>query len=130
MKFRRKNDSAPLSDEVETTDEELAPAPGPYDVDDLPDDGIKRVDLGSLLIEPEGGRELRVEVSESTGDVNSVMLAGQDGAVELRAFAAPRNGDLWSQVRPQIAADMAQRGGTATEREGPVRNRAPTARSR
>ena len=47
------------------------------------------------------------------------MLAAQDGAVELRAFAAPRNGDLWSEVRPQIAAEFAQRGGTATEREGP-----------
>ena len=46
------------------------------------------------------------------------MLAAEDGAMELRAFAAPRNGDLWSDVRPQIAADVAQRGGTAAEREG------------
>ena len=36
----------------------------------------------------------------------------------MRAFAAPRNGDLWADVRPQLAADMARRGGTATEREG------------
>jgi hypothetical protein len=50
--------------------------------------------------------------------VQSVVLAGPNGALELRAFAAPRNGDLWTDVRPQIAADMAQRGGTATEREG------------
>ena len=46
------------------------------------------------------------------------MLAGADGAVELRAFAAPRGGDLWDEIRPQIAAEYAQRGGTATEREG------------
>jgi hypothetical protein len=51
--------------------------------------------------------------------VQSVVLAGPDGALEVRAFAAPRNGDLWSQVRPQIAAEVAQAGGTATEREGP-----------
>ena len=38
--------------------------------------------------------------------------------MELRAFSAPRNGDLWTDVRPQLAADMARRGGTATEREG------------
>ena len=38
---------------------------------------------------------------------------------KLRAFAAPRNGDLWSEVRPQIAADAARRGGTATEQDGP-----------
>ncbi len=36
------------------------------------------------------------------------MLAGPDGALELRAFAAPRNGDLWSEVRPQIAGDVAR----------------------
>ena len=47
-----------------------------------------------------------------------MVLVGKDGALELRAFAAPRNGDLWSEVRPKIAADMAQHGGTATEREG------------
>ena len=50
--------------------------------------------------------------------MQAVVLAGPDGALELRAFAAPRNGDLWSEVRPQIAADIARRGGTATEREG------------
>ena len=79
---------------------------------------MERVDLGSLLIEPEQGRELRLQVDEASGNVQSVILAGPDGAIELRAFAAPRNGDLWSEIRPQIAADMAQRGGTATEREG------------
>ena len=67
---------------------------------------------------PTEGTELRLQVDEQTGEVQSVMLAGADGALELRAFAAPRDGDLWSEVRPQIAADVAQRGGTATEREG------------
>jgi hypothetical protein len=120
VKFRRKDDAAPSSDEAEaeTPVEETETAPGPYDADDLPDDGVERVDLGSLLILPEHGRELRLQVDEASGNVQSVLLTGKDGAIELRAFAAPRNGDLWSEVRPQIAADMAQRGGTATEREG------------
>jgi hypothetical protein len=120
VKFRRKNDAAPSSDEAEAEApvEETESAPGPYDADELPDDGVERVDLGSLLILPEHGRELRLQVDEASGNVQSVLLTGKDGAIELRAFAAPRNGDLWSEVRPQIAADMAQRGGTATEREG------------
>ncbi len=46
------------------------------------------------------------------------MFAGPEGALELKVFAAPRNGDLWSEVRPQIAADLGNRGGTATERDG------------
>jgi hypothetical protein len=119
VKFRRKS-AGPGADEVETP-EEAAPATppvGPFDVDELPEDGVERVDLGSLLIAPEEDRELRLQVDETTGEVQSVMLAGSDGAVELRAFAAPRGGDLWSDVRPRIAADMAQHGGVATEREG------------
>jgi len=92
---------------------------GPVDVDDLAeDDPTPRIDLGAILIAPVAGRDLRVQVDENTGAVRAVLLADKDGAVELRAFAAPRNGDLWEEVRPQIAADTARRGGTATEREG------------
>ena len=91
---------------------------GPWDSGDAPGDDIQRVDLGSLFVAAEEGRELRLQVDEQTGEVQSVLLAGEDGAVEVRAFAAARNGDLWGEVRPQIAADVAQRGGTATEREG------------
>jgi len=126
VKFRRRSaaadeaDEATQADETEQDGQETAEeaARGPFDVDDLPEDEVTRVDLGSLLIEPEQGRELRLQVDEASGAVQSVLLAGQDGAIEIRAFAAPRNGDLWSEVRPQIAADMAQKGGTATEREG------------
>ncbi|MFC4784755.1 DUF3710 domain-containing protein [Nocardioides sp. MAHUQ-72] len=121
MKFRRKSTETDVADEGLLDDAQVDPAAavaGPYDVDELPDDGVERLDLGSLLIEPQEGRELRLQVDESTGEVQSVLLAGEDGAVELRAFAAPRNGDLWETVRPQIAADMAQHGGTASEREG------------
>jgi hypothetical protein len=121
VKFRRRSAPADEADQVdETTTEEAAeePATGPFDVDDLPEDDVQRVDLGSLLIQPDEGRELRLQVDEASGTVQSVVLAGKDGAIEVRAFAAPRNGDLWSEVRPQIAADMAQKGGTATEREG------------
>ncbi|WP_193607188.1 DUF3710 domain-containing protein [Nocardioides lijunqiniae] len=119
MKFRRKSDADAVPEtDVESDSSEADSGPtGPYDVADLVE-GVDRVDLGSLVIEPEAGRELRLQVDEQSGDVQAVVLAGADGAVELRAFAAPRNGDLWADVRPQIAADMARRGGTATEREG------------
>lgn len=132
MKFGRKKDartapeesaatpgSAATAETGETGDEAAPGDGGPFDADDLPEGDVDRVDLGSLLIQSEPGRELRMQVEESSGDVQAVMLVGQDGALELRAFAAPRNGDLWSEVRPQIAADMTQRGGTASEQEGP-----------
>ena len=99
---------------------EDAPADGPYDISevDVDNDGIARVDLGGLLISPSDGHELRLQVDEATQEVQSVMVASDDGAVELRAFAAPRNGDLWEDVRRQIASETSRAGGTATEREG------------
>lgn len=126
MKFRRKANASDEFAEVGEQAEAPDTAPeaddpsgvGPYDVEDLPEDDVERVDLGSLLIHPEPGRELRLQVDESTGEVQAVVLAGEDGAVELRAFAAPRHGDLWSDVRPQIAEDMVRQGGEVTEREG------------
>lgn len=124
MRLRRKGASEE-TDEVttgetagEATTGAEAPAAGPYDVDELPEDGVGRLDLGSLLVAPLPDRELRVQVDEQSGEVRAVLLATEEGALELRAFAAPRNGDLWSDIRPQIAADAARRGGTATEREG------------
>ena len=122
MKFRRK--AADPVEDVVTDDLGLGvdgPAEdlgaGPYDADDLADtDG--RVDLGALLLLPVPDAELQLQVDEASGNVQSVMFAGKDGALELRVFAAPRHGDLWSEVRPQIAADLGRRGGTATERDG------------
>jgi len=130
VKFRRKAQSDPVDDDGSLDDlpgtDGARPdatvdrlADGPLDSEELlADDGVDRVDLGSLLIAPEPDRELRLQVDEASGTVQAVVIAGPDGALELRAFAAPRNGDLWSEVRPQIAAEVAQAGGTATEREG------------
>ena len=123
MKFRRKVTEDPLDDELVTDlddGDEAATAEkegGPYDVDEL-GSTEGRVDLGALLLLPVEGTELQLQVDEASGAVQSVMFAGPDGALELKVFAAPRNGDLWSEVRPQIAADLGKRGGTATERDG------------
>lgn len=132
MKFRRK--SAETEATVDPTagrpfdeaaaaavDEPAASVAGPRDIDDLEEDDLEdgeRVDLGSLVLTAVDGLEIRLQVDESTEQVQSVLHAGAEGAVELRAFAAPRNGDLWAEVRPRIAAEFAQRGGTASEREG------------
>ena len=121
MKFRRKSET-PASQEAATEEPAapVEPVEGPFDADALPEAaaGVERVDLGSLLVAPVAGRELRLQVDEKSGVVQAVLIAAQDGALELRAFAAPRSGDLWSEIRPQLAADVARRGGQAAEREG------------
>ena len=82
-------------------------------------DGDARVDLGSLLVTPREGLEVQLQVEESTGEVMAVVIAGEEGAVELRAFAAPRGGDIWDGVRQAVAAEITRMGGTATEADGP-----------
>jgi len=122
--FRRRKSEEPVEATAEETAEELARssgprAEGPWDVSEVElhdDDG--RVDLGSLLVTPQEGLELQLQVDEASGQVAAVVLAGPEGAVEVRAFAAPRNGDVWDAVRRQVAGEVARMGGTATETEG------------
>lgn len=127
---RKKKDGA---DDVVTTTEpgspeeaEIAealgaapPAPtGPIDAADLDPDATY-IDLGSMLLQPPDGLDLRLQVDEESGTVLAVLLVGEDGLVEMRAFASSRGGDLWADARRDIAADAEQRGGSAVEQEGP-----------
>lgn len=137
MKFRRtKSDSASAKDDVETgesTEVEAeateVPAPtgsdplrveGPWDASEvtIDEDDPTKVDLGALVVTGRPGLELRLQVDEASQQVAAVMLMGPQGAVELRAFAAPRNAEIWDDIRKQIAAETARRGGTATEADG------------
>ena len=131
MRFRRRPEPALAEHDVEVSASEASAGPeaapepatvrGPRDFDEVAADAERgdRLDLGSLLINPGPGREVRVQVEESSQSVQSVLITGREGAVELRAFAAPRHGDLWAEVLPQLRSEMAQRGGTASERDGP-----------
>jgi hypothetical protein len=131
VKFRRK-----ASDPAEVDEAQDEPQPeetgtgsgrhgarggGPWDSSelDLDPDDQSRIDLGGLLMSGHTGLELQLQVDEASGTVGGVLLAGQDGALELRPFAAPRNGDVWEDIRKQIAAEVTRQGGTATELEGP-----------
>jgi hypothetical protein len=117
MRNRRKNaqDAADVGPEVEPA--EPAQLQGPLDISEVePDESY--VDLGSLLVQPPEGLDLRLQVDEQSGTVMTVLLVAEDGVLEMRAFASSRGGDLWTDARREIAADTTRRGGTASEREG------------
>lgn len=128
MKFRRKrpDQGTPAGQTVRTDGEEPTPATGgraegPWDSSevDLGEEDQTRVDLGGLVVKGRPGLELRLQVDEASQQVAAVLLVGAEGALELRPFAAPRNGGIWDNIRRQIAAETARRGGTATEAQGP-----------
>jgi len=99
------------------TDAEPGDPQGPWDAADLPDtDGY--VDLGGIRLKGRDGMELRLEVEEATGNVTAATVQLQGSAVQLQAFAAPRNSGIWDEIREEIAAQVTKQGGTADEVPG------------
>ena len=117
MRFGRKQDDVEPDTEAQESAAPATPATGPFDVSEV-DPEASYVDLGSLLVQPPDGLDLRLQVDEQSGTVMTVLLVADEGVLEMRAFASARGGDLWTEARREIAADTTRRGGTATEQEG------------
>ena len=97
---------------------------GPWDVADAPDDDLPRLDLGGLLVPGFPGMELRLEVDRTNDRVIAATAVAHDGLLQLQAFAAPRGGGLWAEVRAEIVAGVEAAGGRVEETAGPLRHRA------
>jgi len=76
------------------------------------------IDLGAIKILPREGLNLRLEVEEQTQRIVAVGLDYADSTLQVQPFAAPRSSGLWEETRAQIREQIAQQGGTVTEREG------------
>lgn len=94
---------------------------GPFDYDevDLEADDIERLDLGTLILTPAEGMELRLQMNEETQQVTSAMILLGDSALELTLFAAPRTGGMWADVRTEAIAATEEIGGSAILAKGP-----------
>ncbi|SDP55987.1 Protein of unknown function [Klenkia soli] len=91
---------------------------GPWDSADAPEDGVPRVDLGSLKLPGVPGMELRVDVNAQQKVIGASLREG-DSLLQVSAFAAPRAGGIWDGVRADLATSAGGQGGSLTEREGP-----------
>jgi hypothetical protein len=130
---RRKSESEAASEEADLTPdgtvdaggESAAASPGerrtgPWDVAEVsldPED-TSLIDLGGLIVRGRQDIQLQLQVDEGSGQIVAVLMMAEEGAVELRPFAAPRSAGIWDDVRRQIAAETARLGGTATEADG------------
>jgi hypothetical protein len=89
---------------------------GPWDAgEDVP--AQERVDFGSLLVPAGEGCEIQVSVMEDQAAWITVVR-GESG-LQLQAFAAPKSGGLWDEVRREIAAELTRTGGQSHEAQGP-----------
>jgi hypothetical protein len=99
---------------------------GPYDIAEVdadaleqPDPDQPRIDLGSMVLAAMDGSELRLQVDENSQQVVSAMMIRDDSALEVGAFAAPRSGGLWAEIREELMESAQSAGGSANLVEGP-----------
>ena len=89
---------------------------GPWDVnDDVPE--AERIDFGSLRVPVREGFEVQISMAEDQPAWVTVVRG--DSGLQLQAFAAPKTGGLWADVRQEIAAEVAKAGGECEEADGP-----------
>ena len=89
---------------------------GPWDAnDDVPE--ADRIDFGSIRVPVRDGFEVQVSMAED--QPAWVTVVHGDSGLQLQAFAAPKTGGLWADVREEIAAEVAKAGGDCAEADGP-----------
>ncbi|WP_433270376.1 DUF3710 domain-containing protein [Actinosynnema sp. CS-041913] len=89
--------------EVESGEE--FPEDGPYDEALAPDDGLTRLDLGSIRLPVPDGAQLQVEM-DPAGAVRAVHLLTPVGQLTVSAFAAPKSDRLWPEVGAELIAQL------------------------
>jgi hypothetical protein len=80
------------------------------------DDTMPRLDLGCLRVPVLPGTEVRVEMNEAQQPIAATIVHGSN-SLQVLAFAAPRNGGIWDEVRIEIAESVRADGGRADETE-------------
>ena len=93
-----------------------APARGPWDAeDDFPQQ--ERIDFGSLLLPVAEGFEIQLNIAEDQGPLIAVVRG--ESSLQLQAFAAPKSGGLWEDVRQELITAISEAAGSSEQADGP-----------
>lgn len=96
-----------IEDEEFSEDSELSDvSDGPFDVADFEDDGVPRIDLGSVKVPVPDGSQVQVEMDPETSGVRAVHVVTEQGQITVSAYAAPRTGGLWREVSTELADQL------------------------
>jgi hypothetical protein len=104
-------------DEYQVIGGDLFDGAGPWDEFDAPEDGLNRVDLGSVRVPVPEGAQLQVEM-DPTGPVKAVHVVTPVGQLTVTAYAAPRSGGLWHEVSTELAQQLNADGATVRTTTG------------
>lgn len=90
---------------------------GPHDVEEAPDDGLNRLDLGSVRVPVPDGAQLQVEMDQNKA-VRAVHVVTPVGQLTVNAYAAPKSGGLWREVSTELAEQLRGDGATVRTAKG------------
>jgi hypothetical protein len=118
-------DEEPEYDDDQDDDDDLAPEfegdlfeyAGPHDEAEAPDDGLSRLDLGSVRLPVPDGAQLQVEMDQG-GAVRAVHVVTPVGQLTVNAYAAPKSGGLWREVCGELAEQLRADGATVRSAKG------------
>lgn len=96
----------------------VAEPTGPFDITERPEaEGY--LDLGSLRVPMVKDLKVRLDLEESTKRIIGVTLQLGQSSIQAQAFAAPRTGGLWDEIRGEILESVtATEGAQVGEQEG------------
>ncbi|WP_340685212.1 DUF3710 domain-containing protein [Amycolatopsis coloradensis] len=100
-------DSAAAEDADEEIEAQLSEtSDGPFDLADAPEDGIPRIDLGSVKVPVPDGSQVQVEMDPESGGVRAVHVVTEQGQITVSGYAAPRSGGLWKDVSTELTEQL------------------------
>lgn len=91
---------------------------GPHDDGDAPDDGLSRLDLGSVRLPVPDGAQLQVELDQANGSVRAVHVVTPAGQLTVNAYAAPKSGGQWDEVCGELAEQLRTDGAKVRSAKG------------
>ncbi|TDV40291.1 DUF3710 domain-containing protein [Actinophytocola oryzae] len=109
--YDEQDDAADDDDLTSEFEGDLFEYAGPHDSTEAPDDGINRLDLGSIRLPVPDGAQLQVELDQNKA-IRAVHVITPVGQLTVNAYAAPKSGGLWREVATELADQLREDGAT------------------
>lgn len=93
---------------------------GPFDLSELDNiaDSENYLDLGVLLAPNVADLEIHVDIDGETGLATSARLVIGPSSAQIQVYAAPRDSDLWPDIRIEIEGSLTSQGIPVTREYG------------
>lgn len=83
-----------------------------------PNDGT-RVNCGAIYLPVVNEMRVEFQFDETEQILLALVVLIDQITIKINAFAAPRSGGLWAQMRAELAEQLRDHGGSANEQPGP-----------